>query len=313
VGEPALLEVAVGFAFGDGPTEFFTGMVANVLTTGASPAGATEFTDEDGRIELTLTPDSGSVSIEIDACIGIGGFNSGPLVAGFVCQEAFIVRGLVIDPNEAEVSPGDTVSFAALLGGSAANVNWSATGGTIDSSGLYTAGNQEGTFQVTATSVDDPSLTATATVQITATEIDPSLFFGSFFGDLIDENGDSYCDGKLSNKCVRFQFKGNAEPSILEACEVPVFNGEPRPLERCPLYSEWGFGSVLGNVFTADQHRRLTSTTARPSEFPCPVRVELSVAGDQISLSGELKNFLQNTCSPDSTTSFTLSGFTNEF
>lgn len=314
VDQPALLEVVFGFSFSDGPTELSANMVAFVLTTGATPAGATEFTDENGRVQLTLTPDSGSVSIEVDACIGNGGFNGGQLVAGLVCQQAFIVRGLIINPNEAEVGPGETVSFAAQLGGTAANVTWSASGGTISSNGLYTAGNNEGTFQVTATSVDDPTLTATATVQITANEneIDPSLFFGSFFGDLIDENGNSYCDGKLSNRCVRLQFKGNAVPSILEACEVPVFNGEPRPLDRCSLYSQWGFGGVVGNVFTADQHRRLTATTAQASEFPCPVTVELAVVENQGRLSGGLKNFLSNTCGPASSTSFALSGFTND-
>ncbi|MBW2508920.1 MAG: hypothetical protein JRE81_09835, partial [Deltaproteobacteria bacterium] len=316
VGEPALLEVVVGFAFGDGPTEFFTGMVANVLTTGASPAGATEFTDEDGRVELTLTPDSGSVSIEIDTCIGIGGFNGGPLVAGLVCQEAFIVRGLVIDPNEAEVSPGDTVSFAALLGGSAANVTWSATGGTIDSSGLYTAGDQEGDFQVTATSADDPSLTATATVRIGADEFDPNLFRGGASGDLIDENGESYCERRgapegFENSCVVLRFSFN-DPSFvrLEGCIVSFRDGS------CSgTVSEWGFGKIEGNVFTADQHRTITfGSTVRQSDAPCPVRIELTVSpdGTQAQYSGQLKNFLANTCGPDSTTSFALVGFTKD-
>ena len=100
-------------------------------------------------------------------------------------------------------------------------------------------------------------------------------------------------------------------PSILEACEVPVFNGEPRPLDRCSLYSEWGFGSVDGNVFTADQHRTRTSTSAS-AEAPCPARVELSVVGDQIRLSGQLNAFLRTSCGPDSIAPFTLSGFTND-
>ena len=67
---------------------------------------------------------------------------------------------------------------------------------------------------------------------------------------------------------------------------------------------------IVGNVFTADYHERRTSTTVRPSPDPCPVRVELTVEGNVVRLEGELKNFLQNTCGPDSTTSFTLVGFT---
>ena len=309
VGEPALLDVVFGYAFGDGPTEFSPSMVAFVLANGASPAGATEFTDENGQVQLTLTPDSGSVSIEVDACIGNGGFNGGQLVAGLVCQQAFIVRGLVIDPNEAEVSPGETVSFAALLGGTSANVTWSATGGTINSSGLYTAGNEEGTFRVTATSVDDPSLTATATVRITAEEFDPNLFLQiQAFGDLIDQFGQSYCNGKLDNKCVRLWFKGTLEAMRLEGCEVN------RVGDCFATRSLWGGALnpavIVGNVFTADYHERRGSTTVRPSPDPCPVRVELTVEGNVVRLEGELKNFLQNTCGPDSTTSFTLVGFT---
>jgi hypothetical protein len=310
VGEPSLLEVVVGFAFGDGPTEFSSSMVAFVFANGATPAGATEFTDENGLVQLELTPDSGSVSIEVDACIGNGGFNGGQLVAGLVCQQAFIVRGLVIDPNEAEVSPGGTVPFAALLGGTSTNVVWTATGGSIDSSGLYTAGNREGSFQITATSVEDPSLRATATVRIIAEEFDPSLFFqGQAFGDLIDQFGRSYCNGKLDNKCVRLWFKGPLESARLEGCEVNQFND-------CFITSWWGGalspGIIAGNVFTADYHERRTSTTVRRSEFPCPVRVALSVEGNQVRLEGELKNFVQNTCGPDSTTSFTLTGFTKD-
>lgn len=308
VGESALLEVVFGYAFGDGPTEFSPSMVAFVLATGASPAGATEFTDVNGRVELTLTPDSGSVSIEVDACIGNGGFNEGQLVAGLVCQQAFIVRGLVIDPNEAEVLPGGTVSFAALLGGAAANVNWSATGGTVDSNGLYTAGNGEGTFQVTATGVDDPSLTATATVRISAEEFDPSLFRGGALGTLIDEFGESVCPEGV--ECVRLNFSFN-DPSFVffEACFV---QGE---FNQCGgTVSEWG-GSLVGNVFTAEEHRTVTfGSTVRESPDPCPVRITASVSpdGSQVRYEGQMKNFLANTCGPDSTTSFTLMGFTKD-
>jgi hypothetical protein len=100
-------------------------------------------------------------------------------------------------------------------------------------------------------------------------------------------------------------------PQSKRLCEVPVFNGEPQPLARCSLYSEWGFGSVAGNVFTADQHRTRTSTSAS-AEAPCPARVELSVAGDQIRLSGQLNAFLRTTCGADSAAPFTMSGFTND-
>ena len=179
-GEPALLEVVFGFAFGDGPTELSTGMVAFILATGAAPAGATEFTDVNGRVALTLTPDGGSVTIEVDACIGNGGFNSGQLVAG-LCQRVFIVRGLVVSPQEVVLDPGATQQFNAQLVGVDEPVTWSATGGNVDENGLYTAGAAPGTFTVTATSIADPSLVDTAEVTIEENDTEPvtSGFLGT--------------------------------------------------------------------------------------------------------------------------------------
>ncbi len=45
-------------------------------------------------------------------------------------------------------------------------VTWSATGGTISSSGLYTAGTATGSFTVTATSVQDSTKSASAAITI---------------------------------------------------------------------------------------------------------------------------------------------------
>jgi hypothetical protein len=165
VGESALLEVVVGFAFGDGPTEFSFGMAVNVLTDGAAPAEASEVTDQSGRVELTLTPDSPSVEIQIDACIGIGGFASA-LVGASVCQEAFIIRGLVVSPSTVTLAPGASQQFTAELLGVDEEVTWSADGGSIDEGGVFVAGNNAGTVTVTATSVANPSLVATARVTI---------------------------------------------------------------------------------------------------------------------------------------------------
>lgn len=165
IGEPALLQAVVGFAFGDGPTEFSSGMAVNVLSIGANPAGATEVTDDSGAVELTLTPDSGSVEIEVDACIGFA-VGAGAITGASVCQQAFIVRGLVVSPSSVTVTPGASQQFTAQLLGVDEPVTWSVTGGSIDANGLYTAGATPGTFTVTATGVANPSLVATAEVTI---------------------------------------------------------------------------------------------------------------------------------------------------
>ncbi|MBW2507538.1 MAG: hypothetical protein JRE81_02810, partial [Deltaproteobacteria bacterium] len=178
VGAPATLSLVVGYSFGGGPTVFAEDMLIGVLATGATPGTENIITDELGEATLELTPTSPGVDVEAEACIS-NAPGAGALTGVLVCQTAFIVRGLVIDPNPAQVNPGGMVSFAALLGGSATDVTWSATGGTIDSSGLYTAGDQEGDFQVTATSVEDPELAATAIVSIGAAG---ECFEGAYVG-----------------------------------------------------------------------------------------------------------------------------------
>jgi len=79
--------------------------------------------------------------------------NSGPIIS--------------IAPFTTTVAAGATVQFTATIANSTnQNVNWNCTGGTITSTGLYTAGSATGTFQVTATDVANSSVQATATVQI---------------------------------------------------------------------------------------------------------------------------------------------------
>lgn len=171
-GEPETLRVVVGYAFGDGPIELAEGMVVQVLAIGALPGAATTATDGAGQLEIALTPEGGTLRVEVDTCIGnVPG--AGPLTGGFICQEAFIVRGLVVSPASVTLGPGGSQQFTAELLGINESVTWSATGGTIDASGRFVAGATSGTFTITATSIAKPSLTATAQVTI---EVVPSDF-----------------------------------------------------------------------------------------------------------------------------------------
>ncbi len=69
-----------------------------------------------------------------------------------------------IKPDSATVFTNASKQFAATVVGKA--VTWSATGGTIDNSGLFTAGNTVGDFEVKASSVADPSKFVTAAVKV---------------------------------------------------------------------------------------------------------------------------------------------------
>lgn len=86
---------------------------------------------------------------------------------------------VTISPASVNLAPGQTQQFNKSVTGLANTaVTWSATGGSIDSSGLFTAGNSAGAFVVRATSVVDASISGTAVVGIDALadiKISPSL------------------------------------------------------------------------------------------------------------------------------------------
>ena len=74
-----------------------------------------------------------------------------------------------ISPSTASLSVGGTQQFAATVTGtSTTDVTWSTTGGTITTSGRYTAPSTTGTYMVTATSMADTTKSASAVVTVTA-------------------------------------------------------------------------------------------------------------------------------------------------
>jgi len=79
-----------------------------------------------------------------------------------------------VSPTSASVQVGGMQQFSATVTGTSnAGVSWSATGGTISSAGLFTAGSSAGTFGVTATSLADGTKSAQAAVTITSTPPPP--------------------------------------------------------------------------------------------------------------------------------------------
>ena len=72
-----------------------------------------------------------------------------------------------VTPGGVTLTPGAVQAFtAAVSHASNPAVTWTAGGGTIDASGVYTAGTLAGTFTVRATSVQDPAAFGEATVTI---------------------------------------------------------------------------------------------------------------------------------------------------
>lgn len=83
---------------------------------------------------------------------------------------------VTVAPNAVTLGPGATQLFAAtIMGTSNTAVTWSvqeSSGGTIDSTGLYTAPqNSNGTFHVVATSQANPAVTGIAAVSVQSTQL----------------------------------------------------------------------------------------------------------------------------------------------
>ena len=83
-----------------------------------------------------------------------------------------VVVTVGLDPTGVTLAAGGTQDFTATVTNSLLGVTWSATGGSIVSTGSttarYQAGSTAGTFSVTATSIADPTKSATATITITS-------------------------------------------------------------------------------------------------------------------------------------------------
>jgi hypothetical protein len=77
---------------------------------------------------------------------------------------------VAVTPSALSLNEGSKMQFKATLTNSTSGVSWSTAGsiGTVDSSGLFTAGLTTGTGTVTATSADDPTKLAVAQVTISA-------------------------------------------------------------------------------------------------------------------------------------------------
>jgi hypothetical protein len=92
---------------------------------------------------------------------------------------------VVLTPDTASLAAGATQQFTAsgkMSDGSTSPVTlaWSATGGTISSTGLYTAGQMAGTFQAIATQ-SGGALADTATVTVTTPESEPAPLIGATY------------------------------------------------------------------------------------------------------------------------------------
>ncbi|MHC4064873.1 MAG: DUF4185 domain-containing protein, partial [Planctomycetota bacterium] len=117
-----------------------------------------------------------AASVVLGGNMAQGAAGAGSMYVVLVLPEAELQPTAVgVTPSQATAKPGETVQFSAAVvdqvgqavAGSG-SVEWSASGGTIDADGLFTAGSTAGRYTVTARATAS-GLTGTATIEITGT------------------------------------------------------------------------------------------------------------------------------------------------
>ena len=113
---------------------------------------------------------------------------------------------LTVTPSAGAVAPGHTIRLTAKVGDvSDSTVAWAATGGSVSSSGVYTAPHTPGTYTVAAADVTDPTRSASATivvVNLLPGGVTRVQSFGQAHASVSDANGSprsSSCGGTFSS------------------------------------------------------------------------------------------------------------------
>lgn len=146
------------------------GMVgASVPLTVGGPgtvAPSTVTTDANGEATAVYTAPADTLvtAASVNAVLADGTSAGVPITIA-----PFVLVGL--SPVSATLNPGQSIELTATVTGTlVTGVTWTATGGAVTSTGAstgrYVAGSTPGTFSVTATSVADPTATASATITI---------------------------------------------------------------------------------------------------------------------------------------------------
>lgn len=133
------------------------------LTTAVGNA-ATELT----AILAAIKNNNGADPVAVEAQVTAGEGLVANLNAAVAAAQAALnppVVAVSVSPTSATLAVGATQQFSATVTGATdTSVTWSATSGTVDSTGLYTAPATAGSGQVTATSNADSTKSASSSV-----------------------------------------------------------------------------------------------------------------------------------------------------
>jgi len=159
-----------------GATQQFNATVAGTNSPSQSVTwSATAGTISSSGLFTAPTATSAAQTITITATSVADSSKSGTATVT-VAAAAPTVTSVTVSPSAASISSGGTQQFSAAVVGTntpAQTVTWSATGGSINASGLFTGPAVTGasqTITVTATSTVNTSKTGTAVVTVTAAQ-----------------------------------------------------------------------------------------------------------------------------------------------
>jgi len=117
----------------------------------------------------------GAIALAITAVMGFWGCGGGsaPPRSSTLTPTPSATINVTVTPNSITLSPGTTQSFTAeVTGATNTAVIWGvqeSVGGTINGVGFYTAPNAVGFYHVVATSIEETTVTARATVTVATT------------------------------------------------------------------------------------------------------------------------------------------------
>jgi hypothetical protein len=145
-----------------------------------------------------------------------------------------------ISPTSAAVLTGGTQQFTATVTGTSnTTVTWSANGGSVSSSGLYTAPDSAGAYTVTATSATDSTKSASATVNVTTVTTSDVL--------LGDQSVENQTNSVAAGKAEAFQTTAKASGNV-KSLVLYLDASSTAPQLVAGLYADAGGhpGTMLG-------------------------------------------------------------------
>ena len=223
----------------------FAGQVLSGTWT--SPAQA-----DQGQFAVTFSQDGATFS---------GSYGRGSAQLGTVWTGTRQVGQVAIylTPFSATLRTSQQLLLSALVTGSDTRVQWAADGGTVDTTGLYTAPAKGGVYHITATSMADPAQQAVCTVDVSSDgQLDVTGTYQTNNGTLkLYKSGSEILGDWINASKVPIQVKGSLVGSVLSGSWTAPSTADQGQFvitfaaDASTFTGTWGRNTdQLGNVWT---------------------------------------------------------------